>query len=146
MKTNNQIGTVVIPLHYFVYKTINKINGRFYIGKHITTDMNDGYMGSGVRLLQAMEQCGKENFKRVILFKAKDEEMLNQAEKICIKSALANDKKKKCYNAINGGGGNRKSVKSIIKRERKHLNTLRFYDKDGNLIDTNDMTIKVVAA
>lgn len=146
MKSNTQIGTVVIPLHYFVYKTTNKLNGRFYIGKHITTDLDDGYMGSGVRLLQAMEQCGRENFKRQILFKAKDEMLLNQAEKVCIKSTLANDRRRRCYNVVNGGGGNRKSVDAIIRRERKHLNSLRLYDKDGNLIDTSNITIKTVSA
>ena len=144
METNVQIGTVVVPLHCFVYKTTNTLNGRFYIGKHITTDLDDGYMGSGVRLLQAMEQCGRENFKREILFKAKDEMLLDQAEKVCIKSALANDKRR-CYNVVNGGGGNRKSVDTIIKKERKHLNSLRLYDKDGNLIDTSNITIKTVS-
>lgn len=34
-------------LYHYVYKTIHK-NGRYYIGRHTTPDLNDGYLGSGV--------------------------------------------------------------------------------------------------
>lgn len=34
-------------LYHYVYKTKHK-NGRYYIGRHTTPDLNDGYLGSGV--------------------------------------------------------------------------------------------------
>jgi hypothetical protein len=31
---------------YFIYKTTHK-NGKYYVGRHYTDDLNDGYIGSG---------------------------------------------------------------------------------------------------
>ena len=36
--------------YYFIYQIKNKINNKIYIGKHITDNPNDDYMGSGVRI------------------------------------------------------------------------------------------------
>ena len=35
-----------MAMYYFIYKTTNLINGKYYIGQHHTEDLNDGYLGS----------------------------------------------------------------------------------------------------
>ena len=55
---------------YIVYKITNQINGKFYIGVHATSDVNDGYMGSGKYLKRAQNKHGIENFTKEILLLA----------------------------------------------------------------------------
>ena len=33
--------------YYIIYQITNIVNDKIYIGKHETTDIRDGYMGSG---------------------------------------------------------------------------------------------------
>ena len=53
---------------YYIYKTTNLINGKYYVGFHKTSDPFDNYLGSGVRLIDAIKKYGVENFKKEILF------------------------------------------------------------------------------
>lgn len=50
----------------FVYKTMNIINGKYYIGVHEGKD-TDAYLGSGVKLKKAIKKYGLDNFKREII-------------------------------------------------------------------------------
>ena len=38
-----------------------------YLGAHSTENINDGYLGSGANIIKAIEEFGKENFRRDIL-------------------------------------------------------------------------------
>ena len=49
--------------YHYIYKTTNLKNGKFYIGMHSTNDLNDGYLGSGLRLRRSIRRNGIENFK-----------------------------------------------------------------------------------
>lgn len=53
--------------YYYVYKTINDINDKEYIGFHSTDDLDDGYLGSGKLLRLAIEKYGIEHFHKTIL-------------------------------------------------------------------------------
>jgi hypothetical protein len=55
-------------MYYLIYKITNLINNKIYIGKHITKDKNDDYMGSGKLITRAIEKYGLENFKKEIIF------------------------------------------------------------------------------
>lgn len=49
----------------WIYLTINKINGKMYVGRN--SKRNEEYYGSGVLLLEAIKKYGKENFVNFIL-------------------------------------------------------------------------------
>lgn len=71
-------------MFYTIYKTTNIINGKFYIGKHQTNDLNDGYLGSGKLLKRAIAKYGIENFHKEILHICKDEKHMNLLESILV--------------------------------------------------------------
>ena len=66
---------------YTIYKVTNKINGKCYIGKHQTDDINDGYMGSGKLIKQAIRKYGLDNFSKEILFIFDNEDDMNVKER-----------------------------------------------------------------
>ena len=89
----------------YIYKITNEINGKIYIGKHSTDDLNDGYMGSGVVLKQAIKKYGVENFTKEILEFCDKEVELNDLEKHYIDKYKSTDKSIG-YNLTPGGDGN----------------------------------------
>jgi len=45
--------------YYTIYKTTNNLNGKFYIGQHQTTILDDNYLGSGTSILNAIKKSRK---------------------------------------------------------------------------------------
>lgn len=82
---------------YVVYKTVNKQNGKFYIGQHKINGRN--YLGSGKILKDAISKYGRESFNREILEHCNTKDEVNQREVYWI------DKLKPYYNISNGGTG-----------------------------------------
>lgn len=54
-------------MHHYVYQIENVINGKIYVGKHSTENMDDGYMGSGKLLTRAIAKYGIENFRKTVI-------------------------------------------------------------------------------
>lgn len=89
--------------HYLIYQVRNKLNGMIYIGQHQTENVDDGYMGSGLRIRRAIEKYGLENFEKTILFECKSEAEMNAKEaEIVNKDFIARDD---VYNIELGGNG-----------------------------------------
>ena len=88
----------------YIYKITNKINCKIYIGKHSTDNLNDGYMGSGKILKQAIKKYGVENFTKEIIEFCDKEVDLNDLEKHYIDKYNSTDKSIG-YNLTNGGDG-----------------------------------------
>ena len=79
------------------------MNGKFYIGKHITTHLNDSYLGSGKILKNAIKLYGVENFTKEILFTFDNELDMNTKEIDIVTEELVCDSM--CYNIVLGGSG-----------------------------------------
>jgi len=79
------------------------INGRYYIGKHKTSNLNDGYLGSGALLKKAIKRYGKENFVKYTLHVLATElEMDDKEREIVNKTVVAEPSS---YNLRIGGVG-----------------------------------------
>lgn len=86
-------------MFYTIYKITNKLNGKSYIGKHQTKDLDDGYMGSGKLIRRAIQKHGVENFHKEILHVFETEVEMNEAEKSLV---VLNENS---YNLCPGGQG-----------------------------------------
>ena len=65
-----------------IYKTINLVNGKFYIGQ--SKNNNSNYYGSGNLIKKAIKKYGKENFRKEILCICNSPQELNEQEKFWI--------------------------------------------------------------
>jgi len=111
--------------YYIVYKTTNNITGKFYIGQHRTSNLEDGYLGSGKRLRRAIKYYGKENFTREILFSFDNEDDMYQKEAELVNEEFI--KRDDVYNLTLGGKPNwfnhkNFDIKEISKKGRINAN------------------------
>ena len=90
-------------MHHFIYKTTNSVNGKYYKGMHSTDVLDDGYIGSGVILNNAIKKYGIECFTREIVQYADNVEELRKLESdfITIEDIISDQ----CYNIAMGGQG-----------------------------------------
>lgn len=102
--------------YYTVYKITNNITKKYYIGAHETSDLDDGYMGSGVYIKRAQAKYGLENFSKEILhvFSTQEEMFLKEEELVEVGAHT--------YNIMTGGNGGWSYARSKISAEsRKKL-------------------------
>jgi hypothetical protein len=127
-------------MFYIVYRTVNTINGRFYIGVHQTNHLDDFYIGSGVLLKTAVRKYGKENFTReIIKICETEEEMFRMEEELVV----TNDENPMSYNVATGGrsgGNNRRAF--LMKTDSEYRTTVienikcglqKYKEKNGHL-------------
>lgn len=90
-------------MYYTIYKITNKKTGEIYIGQHVTSDLDDSYMGSGVRILNAIAKYGRENFIKEILYVFDNFEEMDQEEAELVNEEFI--KRSDTYNITLGGTG-----------------------------------------
>jgi hypothetical protein len=89
--------------YHFIYKTTNIKNGKYYIGMHSTSNLDDGYLGSGNKIRRSIRKYGKENFKLEILQFFESRELLAEREKELVNEEILKDPM--CMNLRKGGEG-----------------------------------------
>ena len=86
-----------------MYQITNMVNSKIYVGVHTTTNLNDGYMGSGKIIRAAIKKHGIINFRKDIL------EMFDNAALMFEKETeVVNDEfllRDDVYNIRRGGHG-----------------------------------------
>lgn len=105
--------------YHYIYKTTCFVTGRYYIGMHSTSNLDDEYIGSGQRLSKSIKKYGRTNHSKEILEWLNDRESLKNREKEIVNTSLLTDPN--CMNlAIGGEGGpNFKGKKHTDEMKRK---------------------------
>jgi len=104
-------------IHY-IYKLVHT-NGRYYIGRHSTKNLNDGYMGSGKwpRSIKNKQELSKE----IILFCNSSEELLENEKYLLVEHVG----KPMCMNFNNNSVGFASGDLNPAKSEKEQLRKAR---------------------
>jgi len=95
-----------------IYKVLNKVNGKIYIGQD--TKNNPRYLGSGILLRKAIKKYSRENFNKEVIEWCDTKNKLDFLEKFYIR--FFNSKAPNGYNLTDGGDG---SIGYIWNEEQK---------------------------
>jgi group I intron endonuclease len=104
--------------YFLIYKITNNLNGKIYIGQHQTENVDDGYMGSGMVIKQAVAKYGADNFTKEILYFCTDWDTMNSMEEVIVDEAFV--KRKDTYNMKTGGRQGILSEESRRKSSEAH--------------------------
>jgi hypothetical protein len=121
-----------LGMYYTIYRITNQINGKCYVGKHQTKDLNDGYMGSGKLIKRAIVKYGIENFSKEILHVFNTEKEMNAKEA----EIVTEDFCKNSYNLCKGGQGGFGFINSnpdqfLTEKRLKSLERGKLFAKEG---------------
>ena len=117
-------------MHYLLYRITNKISNKIYIGCHKTNNIDDGYLGSGKLMKQAIKKYGKESFIKEIIGEYNSVEEMLLAENNIVNEDFV--KRDDTYNLIIGGTG---AYKEVVSEEvaQKISNTRKRKIKSGEI-------------
>lgn len=111
-------------MYFIIYKTTNLINGKYYYGKHQTSNLDDGYLGSGKYLLNSVKKYGKVNFHRETRYLCRSRDIMDEMEEfLSIKEGWVADKK--CYNLREGGEGGFDHIRNNPELEKHRIQRFR---------------------
>ena len=107
-------------MKHFIYKTTDNRSGKYYIGRHSTYNINDGYLGSGkwVRSLK-----DKTNLNREILLEVDSFDELLKAEETLLSEVLTDPLNMNFNNrSVGFPAGDLNIAKTEKERKRKKEN------------------------
>ena len=91
--------------YHYIYKTTCKVTGKYYVGMHSTSNLEDDYIGSGKRLWYSIKKHGRDNHQKEILEFPSDRKSLKERERELVNDSLIQDPM--CMNIMKGGEGGR---------------------------------------
>lgn len=109
-------------MFYLVYKIIQLSTGREYIGQHQTSNLNDGYMGSGTLIAQAVEENPNDFVKTILWYCDSDDEMNELEAALVTEEYLLANFPEKTFNQVPGG----KVSMDVVNKWSKKLNPHKF--------------------
>lgn len=125
---NNIIGLKNIneslQTHFLIYKITNIINGKHYIGQHVTDDPFDTYFGSGRLMLKALKKYDLSCFTKEILFDFDNFEDMNNKEKELVPLSACYPNDPMSYNLREGGFNGQHSQESLDKLSKSQSQRL----------------------
>lgn len=110
------------------------MNGHYYLGVHSTSNINDGYMGSGNLIRKAVKKYGLENFSKEILFVFDNRKDAFAKEMELVDSSTLCDAR--CYNLSLGGGWPIRKPAYFIKEDQE-LIKWKLPKEEDELFDNN---------
>lgn len=123
---------------HLLYKTTCLETGRYYIGIHSTDEVEDGYLGSGVRLTRSVKKYGRQAHKQEVLEILPDRNALKlREEQVVTDELIASDEL--CMNLIKGGNSNDREF-GVTEETRRRLS-----EKSKAFVRTKEHYEKAVA-
>jgi len=122
-------------LYHYVYKITNNINGKYYVGKHSTNYLEDGYFGSGILIKHAVKKYGHCSFiKDILSFHKTNDECLVEESLIVNKDFIADEN---TYNLQIGGCGSVHSIETKQKMSNTRKGQKRHIDAVNSTASKN---------
>lgn len=99
-------------MFYYLYQITNLVNNKIYVGVHKTKNINDGYMGSGKVIKDAIAKHGIDNFRKDILEHFDNSDAMYAREKEIVSSEFL--LREDVYNLRRGGNGGFDHIRSRV--------------------------------
>lgn len=116
-------------------------NDHYYIGQHHTSDIEDGYMGSGKKVKDIYRKYGIAGAKKEILAITESENICNILEKFFIRAYMEKYGPEICLNIAEGGKGVKLIDKAAYKATSKKIScTLKklWRDSPDSFLERNE--------
>lgn len=115
--------------YFYIYRITNIITGKYYLGMHTTSNLDDDYYGSGKIIKRSIRKYGKENHKKEILEFLETYEDLIWREREIVNENVINDPLSMNIRIGGVGGGG-----WTIEQQRENNRKSQISQKDLNKI------------